>query len=369
MGETIDDEYVIRYFFEGKEKINRIKTIRIPDIIKDYLSKRFTDSESASESIWRIKLGLEIRPICKICGGHVRFNSKSIVHFTTTCGKAKCRLSLAGETNIKKYGGLSPFCSKSVRDKTKAVLKDRYGVENIGSKDSPLRDAMTQKCRDACQSEELKKRMRQTYLKSFGYESPLANPEIWKKTRESTIKHYGCAYNKEKYNTTILEKYGKKWYVETEQFIHHNKEISNIVQEKILMTKKKNNTFHNTRQEIEIHEKLSFMFDNVEREYKSEKYPFKCDFYIPEIDTYIEYNGFVTHGFHPFNPNDKADIETLEKWKSKQHEHPLYKNAIYTWTVLDVRKRSIAQQNNLNYLEFFNMTQFYEWLDNLNLGD
>ena len=95
------------------------------------------------------------------------------------------------------------------------------------------------------------------------------------------------------------------------------------------------------------------------RQYKSEEYPFSCDFYIPEINLYIEFQGNWTHGKQPYDANDTRCQEKLEKWKSKNKKY--YENAIYTWTDLDARKRKIAKENNLNWLEFFTLEEFDEW--------
>ena len=37
--------------------------------------------------------------------------------------------------------------------------------------------------------------------------------------------------------------------------------------------------------------------------------------------------------------------------------------AIYVWSNLDTRKREIAKENNLNYLEFFNKEEFMNWFN------
>ena len=80
-------------------------------------------------------------------------------------------------------------------------------------------------------------------------------------------------------------------------------------------------------------------------------YPFSCDFYIPEFKLYIEIQGSWTHGRHPFNECDQADLEKIKKWKEKNTK--FYTEAIYNWTVRDVNKRNIAKENELNYLEVF----------------
>ena len=104
-------------------------------------------------------------------------------------------------------------------------------------------------------------------------------------------------------------------------------------------------------------------------QYRSELYPFNCDFYIPSIDTYIEYNGSQYHHKHPFDENNEDDIKELnrlkelEQEKLKTNKHTQYTFIIYTWTDLDIRKRKIAKENNLNFIEFWSVQELKDWLD------
>ena len=49
--------------------------------------------------------------------------------------------------------------------------------------------------------------------------------------------------------------------------------------------------------------------------------------------------------------------------KSKNTQY--HNNAINTWTIRDVKKRNIAKQNNLNYLEIFSI-KLNECIEQLN---
>ena len=137
------------------------------------------------------------------------------------------------------------------------------------------------------------------------------------------------------------------------------------IQEKINNTKRKNKTFNKSIPEDICYIKLKEKYNNVIRQYSSEKYPFACDFYIPPIDLYIECNFMWTHGLHPYNENDNDDIEKLNSWKEKSKTSDFYKNAIYTWTDLDIRKQKIAKENKLNYKVFYNINEFYNWYNNI----
>lgn len=112
-----------------------------------------------------------------------------------------------------------------------------------------------------------------------------------------------------------------------------------------------NNTFNTSKKEEEYYERLKNIYgeSDIIRHYSDDRYPFICDFYIPSEDLFIEYNGTWTHGKHPFDETNLDDICRLEEWKEKARVSKYYKNAIYTWTNLDVRKQKIAKENNLNY--------------------
>ena len=117
-------------------------------------------------------------------------------------------------------------------------------------------------------------------------------------------------------------------------------------------SKLRNNTFNTSKPEIEMYNQLCECYgkDNVLRHYKdNNRYPFYCDFYIKPLDKFIELNLHWTHGFQPFIESDDFCQKQLEIWQEKAKTSQFYKNAIYTWTVLDVKKQRIAKENNLNY--------------------
>ena len=142
--------------------------------------------------------------------------------------------------------------------------------------------------------------------------------------------------------------------------------------QKSIDTKRKNGTLNTSRQEKEILAKLKSLFVDVKDNYRSKQYPYKCDFYVPELDLYIEFQGIWTHGGMPFDENNEKCMLQLEYFKNHDKElsdkgrvHNMYKNAIETWTIRDVKKRNTAKMNNLNWLEFFSMQEFDEWLNSI----
>lgn len=127
------------------------------------------------------------------------------------------------------------------------------------------------------------------------------------------------------------------------------------------ITKKIKGTINTSSPEKVILEKLKARFDNVKYQYTSSNYPFFCDFYVPEKDLYIEYQGMWVHGKRPYNEENSQCLEQFLQWSMKSNSSSFYKKAIKTWTISDPLKRETARRNNLNWIEFFNMKQFDEW--------
>ena len=101
-----------------------------------------------------------------------------------------------------------------------------------------------------------------------------------------------------------------------------------------------------------------------ESEYnKDTRYPYFCDFYLPESDTFIEINGFWTHGGHWFDENNLEDINKLNELIEKSKVHSMYKTCIRVWTQSDVEKRNCAKNNKLNYVVLWSKQDIIDWID------
>lgn len=157
--------------------------------------------------------------------------------------------------------------------------------------------------------------------------------------------------NRNKAADTCVEKYGVLNYAQTQEWKEYSIEINEQRKQREFETKRRNHTFGTSKIETDCYHWLKEIYPSVERQHKDELYPFSCDFYIPEFKLYIEIQGSWTHGRHPFNKDDKSDLNKIEKWKSKNTK--FYTEAIYNWTVRDVNKRNVAKENKLNYLEVF----------------
>ena len=137
-------------------------------------------------------------------------------------------------------------------------------------------------------------------------------------------------------------------------------------QERQNRIKKTNGTLNISKPELKAFAALLDIYkDNVVHSYRDPRYPFNCDFYIKSEDLFIELNLTWTHGGAPYDQHNPNHKDKLKLWKRKALSSDFYKNAIYTWTQLDVKKQLYARQNNLNYLMFYTENDFWEWLNSL----
>lgn len=197
-------------------------------------------------------------------------------------------------------------------------------------------------------------------------------------------------YNKDLVKEKMLEQHGVDNYFASKEFaekrkiqleqqksdpnyLHHMKDPECI--KKMWNSKKRNGTTNTSSIEGSIYEDLCSAYKKVSREYREHRYPFHCDFYIEDIDLFLEVQGYWTHGNEAFNPSNKGHLEELSRMKEKAIKSEHYKNAIETWTNADPFKRLTARNNSLNFLEVFSyrgkldlLTQIDRALGNFDLN-
>ena len=323
----------------GQIHISKINNLSDDEI--NYLKNRYNDSLSLKETIFRIINNIDVHPNCPECGNPCKVKYRKLKPFYSTCGNKEC---------IYKRKGNGP----------KEACLQKYGKENI------------------FQTNFVKEKIKETCLKKYGVDSHTKSNE-WKNKQINNLKEkYGVINQfqrenvKEKIKETCLKKYGVEHYNKSKHFKQKMSIIasSEDFQNKRNTTLKNNNTWSSSKDEEYIYNELIKYFSNIYRQYKSELYPFNCDFYIPEIDTYIEYQGSDLHNFKPYdcnNINHQNEIIQLKE-KSEKRKQITKKNKtrydlrIETWSIRDVKKRNIAKENNLNYIELWNIEDFNKWI-------
>ena len=370
---NIDALLIEKIYFKdknGKNKINFRKVKNLNNDELEYLNNRFSDSDSLNESIQRILHGIEEKPKCPICGNPVKWLGKPNRLMLNTCSLEcgfKLRTQHIKETCQEKYGVSNCFASDEKKQKIKETNLKRYGVDNPHKNKQVI-----EKTRNTC-------------LERYGVLNGGGTPEAIKKIKQTKFERYGDEnfVNVEKCKQTKFEKYGNPNYTNMDKNIKTCKAKYNVdywfqsieyksnikeYQRKARQTKIKNNTLVNSKLESMAYNLLKKYFSDIKCQWKDdEKYPYNCDFYIPEIDTWIEIQGFVTHGPEQFDENNIEHLEKVSilKQKNMAHKTPnknLYFAIIKCWTELDVEKRNTAKRNNLNYKEFWNIEQLKEWL-------
>lgn len=195
--------------------------------------------------------------------------------------------------------------------------------------------------------------------------------EIVAKKIENSLANWGVEYPsqsdviKERKRNTYLERFGAESWWKSQSCIEHNKEIAEQITCKRFETYK-NNHRKFSKSEQYVYEQIKSIYPSVIRQYYDDRYPYHCDFYIPEHDLFIEYQGSEMHGNHPYDENDISDKEKVEELRRKSVERKRitgknisrYDVMIHTWTIRDVEKRKFAK--NLNYLELWSLENILE---------
>lgn len=229
---------------------------------------------------------------------------------------------------MENYGVKSSSCLKENKEKAKQTCLKRYGVKH------------------SSQYEKIKNKIKQTNLERYGFENPQQCERIKEKTKETNLKRYGAEnvyaseYGKRKIRETNLERYGVE-NVSSNELIKEKKRqtcfkhygVENPAQcpdvvDKIFKKRKINGTIVSSSFEEKVYDLLKEKFINIKRQYKSKVYPFRCDFYIPNLDLYIEIQGHPSHGKEPYNKNDKKHQEILNLWQRKIIELKKDKNRV-----------------------------------------
>ena len=406
------DKLFINLFYRKRVRVSTYRKFihnpsKYPNI-NGYLLNRFNDIEENDtylEIINRILYKIESKPKCKICNNYAKYSGiKPLMYYNCCCQShtSKYAIMIGQKTCLKKYGVKYVVQSKEVKEKSKQTCLEKYGVTNGGGSKQALekiKETIKEKYGTEFfyQSNHFKEKSKQTCLEKYGVTNGGGSKQALEKIKETNLKRRGVEYVfqdkdiREKMRESLIKKYG----------VDHNlksKEIQEIIKQtnlklygcenpmqneaiiqKGIDTKRKNHTFNVSKPEEELYLYIKEKIPSVIRQYQDYRYSWSdklnrihhylCDFYIPELDLFIEFNGFPCHGPHSYNPDSKEDQELVKKWKLryKNGKHPLYKRMINGWTISDVKKRKIAKENNLNYYEFWTLEEAKKFIDNLKI--
>lgn len=207
------------------------------------------------------------------------------------------------ETWQANYGTDNPAKSSIVQDKMKKTSLERYGVECVGQKDSPIRGQI-----DATRSQTLQER--------YGVNSVLKIPKIRSQIRNTWLDKYGeshphkCARVRDKYVQTVKSKWG----------VDHPMQNAEILDKCVKSSKKSKKYVYPSGKEIRVqgyeplaldillaegiqeHEIINLRTEMPKLWYLNEKnkksryYP---DFYIPHLNLLVEVKSRYTVQIRP----------------------------------------------------------------------
>lgn len=279
--------------------------------------------------------------VCVICGKSFQAANPE----TKTCS-SECKAEHKKKVYLEKYGVDNPRKSEKVKSKIRSTLVEKYGVDNPSK------------------SESIREKTVKTNLERYGGKAPANSKHVLEKMQETCLEKYGVDNIRkskqvikdigEKRKQTCLERYGVD-----------NVRKSQYCQQKIYETKKKNHSFNISKPEDLAKDRLLTKFPDLKCQYKSDLYPFSCDFYIPSLDLYIELNYHWTHNTGPFDPSNPDHLKEKERLESRAVKSNYYKGALKTWTKTDPLKLKTFRKNKLNYKIFYKEEEFDKWFDTL----
>jgi len=341
--------------------------------------------------------------ICPVCGKPTNFRSFSFgysIYCSPKCVSSDPKIIKQKQKTTKQNCGvISPFLIPEVKElaiknshteeaknKSKKTKKERYGDENYNN-----REQYKQTCLDRfgvenvfqleenikkSHSPEAREKYKQTCLDKYDVENPLLIPEVIEKTHSeesikklenTNLKKYYKKYqlqrpeirelaltseSREKAKQTTFDRFGVDNIFKLEEV--KEKVKSHESRKKAVLTAAKNN--NRSSYEVLFEKFLKDNNINFKSEYnKDPRYPFQCDFYLPDFDLFIEIHGYWMHNDHFFNKHNKKDLETLKIWKEKAKNDNQYISAINIWSKKDVQKLQTAIKNKINYIVLWNL--------------
>lgn len=276
------------------------------------------------------------------------------------------------EYNQKKYGVDHFFQTQEMKDKSKNTRLIKYGDENYNNRDL---------CRQTClekygvdnvsKSKDILQKIQNSNIDNYGVEWYTQSEQMKEKTKQTKLFLYGDENynNPDKGKQTKLEKYGDENYNNMDKHKQtclkrygvDNASKLRSTKIKCVETARQNGNHSSLEDYLEqalqqhnIEYYIQYNCDN--------RYPFFCDFYLPDTDCFVEINNYFGHGGHWFNPKNAQDIKKLKEWQLKEHK-TMYQNCIRIWTESDVIKRHYAKQNDLNYVVLWTKKDIEEWIN------
>lgn len=358
----VNDQVVIDFFFKDKTpketgslmnsyvmvetKENTTKHNLYNKYIYQYLKTRYDDCDYPPEVLYRIKNNINKKPMCEQCGTPIKFVNIS-VGYRANCSNRKCTEKLKRNRQKQKQEELNKYLEEHNNIIYDGELNDDVIINMFNLNDNKVFGQIP------------------LLLMYYMYERGVGNNILYKHELPFYINVYEYLKNRFNDSQSLKETLYRIYYKEyvrpvckecgkSVEFVGKPSVIWRefcSIECKMKYINDNRINFNNcksiSKSEIRYKKLIEDCGINVIQQYKTDEYPYRCDMYIPEFNLYIEFNGFLTHGLHPYRNNDEDNkyvnelLSNIGDW------------AIVGWTINDVEKRNIAKQNNLNYLELW----------------
>ena len=171
---------------------------------------------------------------------------------------------------------------------------------------------------DAKMMRRIVSKIQKTCLKKYGVTSYAKTEEFIERIVDNNMKKHGKKFFmqtekfKEMSEQTCLKMFGVKHFSQSKQFkdLMSDPDANMKRMNKQIATKKKNSTLNTSTEEKRGYEMLCKTFgeNDVETQFKSDLYPFHCDYYIKSEDLYVELNEHWSHGGHFYDETNESDL-------------------------------------------------------------
>ena len=262
--------------------------------------------------IWHYINDINYIPQCE-CGTNLNFKKSLREGYGTYCSisctnKSDKHINLVKETNIKKYGGVSPSHSDDIKDKIKKTTLDKYGVDNIFKDVKYIKEKTIEKhgISHISKLSSVKNKIRETNISKYGVSSPLL-------INKNRLK----GYDKKKNDFIIKYKELKIIDIIKDDVIikcgscNNNYSIDrNVLYYRYQITTNPCTICHPKKSGVSISESeiidfIASLGINLVSNTREVIAPLELDIYIPTHDIAIEYNGlywhsekYVNNGYH-----------------------------------------------------------------------
>lgn len=200
-------------------------------------------------------------------------------------------------------------------------------------------------------------KLRRQNIERHGVEHALQRKDVRQKSLNTLLKRYGVSNPlqhepfKLQTQTTLLAKHGvtNAFHI-PENVKRYDREL---MMQKSIATMKRNKTFHSSRAEEKLNTLLCQQFQHVERQVRIPNTRWNIDFYVRDIDTYIQVDGVYWHGLNRPLEEIKAstkprDAKIARAWLSDRAQEQWF--AEHGMRLVRITDKQVNQLNDVQFL-------------------